>query len=114
MIETKRTIIWFVNEANYRRTEYKTTLGRIGKVDPLTIVQKIEIDHANRWYMHNPESVLENETHKILEDFDIRITNLSQTIRSNDSQQKKRTCRMVDFTVLGRQQSKMKESEKRD
>ena len=26
----------------------------------------------NKWYMHNPESILENETHKILWDFEIQ------------------------------------------
>ena len=24
------------------------------------------VDHMNKWYMHNPESVLENDTHKLL------------------------------------------------
>ena len=34
--------------------------------DPLGIVQKVEIHHTNKWYMHNLESVQENNTRKIL------------------------------------------------
>ena len=26
--------------------------------------KKIEFDHTNQWYMHDPESVLENKTQK--------------------------------------------------
>ena len=39
-------------------------------VDPLGTM--FEFDHTNKWYMHNPESVLENKTHKILLDFEIQ------------------------------------------
>ena len=34
--------------------------------------KKFKFDHANQWYMHNPASVLENDTHKLLWDFDIQ------------------------------------------
>ena len=30
----------------------------------------------NKWYMHNPASVLENETHKLLRDFDLQTDHL--------------------------------------
>ena len=30
----------------------------------------------NTWYMHNLESVLENETHKVLSDFEIKTNRL--------------------------------------
>ena len=39
--------------------------------------------------MDNPESVLENETHKILWDFEIQ-KDLGHTTRPRDSQQKER------------------------
>ena len=32
-----------------------------------------KFDHVNKWFMYNPESVLEIETHKVLWDFQIRI-----------------------------------------
>ena len=51
--------------------------------------------------MHNTESVLENEMHKIRWDFlDINGSpNLGQTTRPSDSQQKRRMCGSVDFAV---------------
>ena len=30
------------------------------------LCKKFRFDHTNKWHMHNPESILENETHKIL------------------------------------------------
>ena len=32
-----------------------------------------KFDHANKWYMHNPTLVLENDTHKLIRDFDIQM-----------------------------------------
>ena len=51
--------------------------------------------------MHNPESVLENEMHKLLWDFDIQTDHLNfgQTTRPYNNQQKKRTCWIVNFVV---------------
>ena len=40
------------------------------------LCKKFKFDHMNRWYMHNPESVLKNETHKILYDFEIQMDHL--------------------------------------
>ena len=36
----------------------------------------IKFDHANKWYMHNPAHVLENDTHKLLWDIDIKTDHL--------------------------------------
>ena len=46
-----------------------TRLG--GQGDPLGIVQEINFGHTNKWYMQNPKSALDNETHKILRNFEI-------------------------------------------
>ena len=32
---------------------------------------EFKVDHANKWYMHNPESVLKNDAHKLVSDFEI-------------------------------------------
>ena len=37
---------------------------------------KFEFDHTNKCFMHNPASVLENDTHKVLWNFDIQTDNL--------------------------------------
>ena len=51
-----------------------TRLG--GQGDPLEMCVKFKFDHANKWYMHNPALVLENDTHKLLWDFDIQTEHL--------------------------------------
>ena len=38
--------------------------------------KKSKFDHTNKWYMHNPASVLENDTLKLLWDFDIQTDHL--------------------------------------
>ena len=63
--------------------------------------------------MHHLESDLKNETHKFLLDFDIQTDH--QTTRPNNRQKKKkRTYRIVDFTVLTENRIKLKESKKDD
>ena len=66
--------------------------------------------------MHNPASVLENDTHKLLWDFDIQTDHLI-LLRRPDLiiiNKKKRTCKIVDFAVLADHKIKLKESEKKD
>ena len=45
--------------------------------------KKLKFDHTTKLYMHKPEFVLENETHKNVCDFDIQTDNLILTIRSD-------------------------------
>ena len=66
--------------------------------------------------MHNPESVLENDTHKLLWDFEIQTDHLISA-RWPDLiiiNKKERTCRIVDFTFSADHRVKLKESEKKD
>ena len=51
--------------------EYKTRHDWIGKGIHWEMCKKFKFDHTNKWYMHNPAPVLENDTHKLLWDFDI-------------------------------------------
>ena len=53
------------------------------KVNPQGIVKKFEFNHIIKWYMHKPESVLGNETHKILCDFELQADPLIPDRRSN-------------------------------
>ena len=46
--------------------EYETWHDWVGKVIHWELSKKLKFDHMNKCYMHNPESVLENETHKLL------------------------------------------------
>ena len=59
--------------------EYKTRHNWVGR---------FKFDHTNKWYIHNPESFLENEMHKILWDFETQTDHLI----SADLVIVKRTC----------------------
>ena len=52
--------------------EYKTRHDWMSKVIHWELWKKLKFDHTNKWYMHNPESVLENETYQVLRDFEIQ------------------------------------------
>ena len=52
--------------------EYKTRHNWVGKVIHWELCQKLKFDHMTKWYLHNPESVPENETRKLVWDFEIQ------------------------------------------
>ena len=67
--------------------------------------------------MYNPVSFLENDTHKLLWNFDIYngSPNLGQKTRPyNNQQKKKRTCKIVDFAVPADHRIKLKVCKKKN
>ena len=63
--------------------------------------KKFKFDHTNKWYMHNPVPVLENDTHKLLWGFDIHMDH-QISARKPDLiiiNKKERICKNVDFAV---------------
>ena len=69
--------------------------------------------------MHNPAPVQENDTHKLLWDFDIHTDHLISARRPyliiiNKKKKKKKTCQIVDFAVPADHRIKLKECEKKD
>ena len=68
--------------------------------------------------MHNPASVLKNDTHKILWDFAIHTDHLISAWRPDlliiNKKKKKRTCKFVDFALPADHRIKLKECEKKD
>ena len=56
--------------------EYKARHDWVGKVIYWKMCRKFIFDHANKCYMYNPAPVLENDTHKLLWDFDIKTDHL--------------------------------------
>ena len=66
--------------------------------------------------MHNPAPVLQNDSHKLLWDFNIQ-TDPPIPARRPDLiiiDKKKRTCKIVDFAVSADHRIKLKECEKKD
>ena len=77
--------------------------------------KKFKFDHTNKWYMHNPASVWEND--KLLWAFDIQTDHLISARRPNliiINKKKKRICKIVDVAVLADHKRKLKECEKKD
>ena len=66
--------------------------------------------------MHNPESVLENDKHKLLWDFDIQTDHLISARRPDliIINTKKRNCKILDFAVPANHRIKLKECKKKD
>ena len=70
--------------------------------------------------MHNPESALENETHKFLCDFEIQTDHQISARRldiitiNNNNNKRLRAYRIVDFVVQADHRVKLKECERRD
>ena len=63
--------------------EYKTRHNWFGKVIHWEICKKFKFDHTNKWYMHNPGAVLENETYKVLWDLDVQTDHRISARRSD-------------------------------
>ena len=66
--------------------------------------------------MHNLAPVLENDSHKLLWDFNIQTDHLIPARRPDliIINKKKRICKIVDFAVLVDHRINLKESEKKD
>ena len=66
--------------------------------------------------MHNPALVLENDSHKLLWDFNIQTDHLIPARRPDIiiNKKKKRICKIVDFAVPADYRINLKESEKKD
>ena len=66
--------------------------------------------------MHNPAPVLENDSHKLLWDFNIQTDHLIPTRRPDliIINKRKRICKIVDFAVPADHRIDLNESEKKD
>ena len=75
-----------------------------------------KFDHTNKWYMHNPAPVLENDSHKLLWDFNIQTDHLIPARRPDliIINKRKRICKIADFAVPAHHRINLKESEKKD
>ena len=63
------------------KKEYKAGHKWVGKVVHWERCRKFQFDQTNKWYMHNPAPVLENDSHKFQWDFDIQTDHLIPTRR---------------------------------
>ena len=83
---------------------YKTRHNWVDKVIHWEMCKKFKFHHTNKWYMHNPVSVLENDRHKLIWDFDIQTDHLISARRPDLI-----ICKIVDFAVQADHRMKLKE-----
>ena len=85
--------------------------------------KKFKFDLTNKWYIDNLSSVLENEPHNLLWDFDIQTDHLISSRKPDliiinkkkkKKKEKKRNYTIVAFAVPADHRIKLKESEKKD
>ena len=80
--------------------------------------KKFKFDHTNKWYMHNPAPVIENDTDKVLWYFNIQTDRLIPARRPDliiiNKKKKKRIYKIVDFAVPADHRINLKKCEKKD
>ena len=121
MWERDETINHVISECSkLEQKGYKTRYVWMGKVLHWELCKKLKFDHTHKWYMHNPEYVIENETHKLVWDFEIKtnhqiLARRPDLIITNKKQKKKKmTNRIVDFAVQADHKVEFKECKKWD
>ena len=91
--------------------ENKARHDWVGKVIHWEMCKKLKFDHTNKWYMHKTAPVLENDTHKLLWDFDIQTDHLIPATRPDliiiNNKKRIRKTVPVDYRI------NLKESERR-
>ena len=85
---TDETINHIISECRkLAQKEYKARHDWVGKVIHLEMLKKSKFDHANKWYMHNPAPVQENDTQTPMGLWDENgLLNLGQKTRPYDNQ----------------------------
>ena len=97
------------------QNEYKTRHDSVGKVIHLVMYKKFKFDHTNEWYMNSPAAVLENDTQKILWEFNIHADHQILAGRLDLlAMKKKKDLQHCEFCVPADHRIKLKECEKKD
>ena len=93
----------------------------VGNVIKWELCKQLKFDHRNKWYMHTPESVLDNETRKFLWGFEIKTDPLISArwphlliVNKKKKKKKKETYLEVDSAVPADHRINLKENERMD
>ena len=109
------TVNHIICECSKLAQEYKARHDWAGKVIHWEMWKKFQFDHTNKWYMHNPAPVLENDSHKLLWDFNIQTDHQIPAKRQDliiiKKKENLQNCRLC---CPGGPQKNRKESEKKD
>ena len=96
--------------------EYKTRHDNVAKAVHWELCKKNGLEHAEKWYEHVPESVMENEKCKILWDFTIQTDRVIGAKRPDITILDKETseCQLIDIACPSDNKVAEKEDEKID
>ena len=95
--------------------EYKRRHDNFGNIVHWKLARKCNFEAGDKWYEHEPESVLENEDYKILWDFSIQNDHVIEA-RIPDLvvvDTKQRSCNIIAFAVPGDSRIEEKEKDKK-
>ena len=115
--DREKTVNHIISKCSKLAQEYKARHDWVGKLIHWEMCRKFQFDHTNKCYIHNSAPVLENDSHKLLWDFNIQTDHLIPARRPDliiINKKKKRICKIVDFAVPADHRINLKESEKKD
>ena len=81
--------------------EYKRRHDNLGKIVHWKLTRRCNFEARDKWYEHEPESVLEIEDYKTLWDFSIQTDHVIEARRPDlvAVDKKERSCKIIDFAV---------------
>ena len=96
--------------------EYKTRHDNLGKKVHWKLARKCSFEAVDKWYEHEPESALENEGYEVLWDISIQTDHVIEDRRPDFvvADKKRRTYKIIDFSIPGDSKIEEKEKEKRE
>ena len=94
--------------------DHKRRYDNLGKIVHWKLARKCNFEAGDKWYEHEPESVLENEDYKILWYFSIQTDHVVEARRPDlvVVDKKERSCKIIDFEVPGDNRIAEKEKDK--
>ena len=95
---------------------YKRRHDNIGKIVHWKLARKCNFETGDKWYEHEPESVLESEDYKILWDFSIQTDHVIEARRPDlvVVDKERRIFKIIDYAVPGDSRIEEMEKEKTD
>ena len=98
--------------SKFAQKEYRRRHDNLGKIVHWKVARKCNFEAGNKWYEHEPESVLENEDYKMLWEFSIQTEHVIKARRPDlvVVDKKERNCKIIDFAVP--RDSRIEEKEK--
>ena len=100
--------------SKHAQKQYKRRHENLGKIVHWKLARKCNFEAGDKWYEHEPESVLQNEDYKILWDFSIQTDHAIEARRPDFVvvDKKDRSCKIIDFAVSGDSRIEEKDKDK--